>query len=92
MATLTDQGKPEAALQKAEDALVKYPDLKGMAGLFEYNPPACYQALKKAGRLKQVALAGFDENDVTLQAIRDGDVQEPWCRTPTNMVISPSEC
>ncbi|MEY3226998.1 MAG: D-ribose-binding periplasmic protein precursor [Planctomycetota bacterium] len=83
VATLTDQGKPEVALQKAEDALVKYPDLKGMAGLFEYNPPACYQALKKAERLKQIALAGFDENDVTLQAIRDGEcagtvVQNPY--------------
>lgn len=83
VATVTDQGKPEVALQKAEDALVKYPDLKGMAGLFEYNPPACYQALKKAGLLKKVALAGFDENDVTLQAIKDGEcagtvVQNPY--------------
>lgn len=83
VATVTDQGKPEVALQKAEDAIVTYPELKGMAGLFEYNPPACYQALKKAGKLNQVALAGFDENDVTLQAIKDGEcagtvVQNPY--------------
>ena len=83
VATVTDQGKPEVALQKAEDALVTWPDLKGIAGLFEYNPPACYQALKKAGKLKQIVLAGFDENDVTLQAIRDGEcagtvVQNPY--------------
>jgi ribose transport system substrate-binding protein len=83
VATVTDQGKPEVALQKAEDAIVTYPELKGMAGLFEYNPPACYQALKKAGKLGQVALAGFDENDVTLQAIKDGEcagtvVQNPY--------------
>ena len=83
VATVTDQGKPEVALQKAEDALVTWPELKGIAGLFEYNPPACYQALKKAGKLKQIALAGFDENDVTLQAIRDGEcagtvVQNPY--------------
>jgi ribose transport system substrate-binding protein len=83
VATVTDQGKPEVALQKAEDALVTWPDLKGMAGLFEYNPPACYQALKKAGKLQQIVLAGFDENDVTLQAIRDGEcagtvVQNPY--------------
>ena len=51
VATVTDQGKPEVALQKAEDALVTWPDIKGMAGLFEYNPPACYQALSKAGKL-----------------------------------------
>lgn len=83
VATLTDQGKPEVALQKCEDALVTWPELKGIAGLFEYNPPACYQALKKANKLKQIALAGFDENDVTLQAIKDGEcagtvVQNPY--------------
>jgi ribose transport system substrate-binding protein len=83
VATVTDQGKPEVALQKAEDAIVTYPELKGMAGLFEYNPPACYQALKKAGKVGQVAIAGFDENDVTLQAIKDGEcagtvVQNPY--------------
>jgi ribose transport system substrate-binding protein len=83
VSTVTDQGKPEVALQKAEDAIVTWPNLKGMAGLFEYNPPACYQALKKAGKLGKVAIAGFDENDVTLQAIKDGEcagtvVQNPY--------------
>lgn len=83
VATLTDQGKPEVALQKCEDALVTWPELRGIAGLFEYNPPACYQALRKANKLKKVALAGFDENDVTLQAIKDGEcagtvVQNPY--------------
>jgi ribose transport system substrate-binding protein len=73
LATVTDQGKPEVALAKAEDALVTWPDLNAMVGLFEYNPPACYQALKKAGKLKQIALIGFDENDITLQAIKDGE-------------------
>ncbi|MCA9049167.1 MAG: substrate-binding domain-containing protein, partial [Planctomycetaceae bacterium] len=71
-ATLTDQGKPEVALSKAEDALNAYSDLRAMVGLFEYNPPALYQALKKSEKLGQVAIIGFDENDVTLQAIKDG--------------------
>ena len=83
VATVTDQGKPEVALSKAEDALNTYTDLKAMAGLFEYNPPALYQALKKAGKLGQIVLVGFDENDVTLQAIKDGEcagtvVQNPY--------------
>ncbi|MEZ6059530.1 MAG: sugar-binding protein [Planctomycetaceae bacterium] len=83
VATVTDQGKPEVALSKAEDALNTYPDLKAMVGLFEYNPPACYQALKKAGKIGEIALVGFDENDVTLQAIKDGEcvgtvVQNPY--------------
>ncbi|APZ96867.1 sugar-binding protein [Fuerstiella marisgermanici] len=83
VATVTDQGKPEVALSKAEDALNTYTDLNAMVGLFEYNPPALYQALKKAGKLGQIQLVGFDENDVTLQAIKDGEcigtvVQNPY--------------
>ena len=81
--TLIDQGKPEVAQSKAEDALNTYPDLNAFVGLFEYNPPACYQALKKAGKIGQIQLVGFDENDVTLQAIKDGEcigtvVQNPY--------------
>jgi ribose transport system substrate-binding protein len=81
--TLTDQGKPEVAQQKAEDTINTYPEMNAMVGLFEYNPPACYQALQKAGKVGQIKLIGFDENDVTLQAIKDGEcvgtiVQNPY--------------
>lgn len=83
LGTITDQGKPEVAQTKAEDSLNTYPEMDAMVGLFEYNPPACYQALDKAGKLGQVKLIGFDENDVTLQAIKDGTcagtvVQNPY--------------
>jgi ribose transport system substrate-binding protein len=83
LGTLTDQGKPEVAQAKAEDALTTYPDLNAMVGLFEYNPPRCYEALQKAGKLGQIKLIGFDENDTTLQAIKDGTctgtiVQNPY--------------
>lgn len=81
--TLTDQGKPEAAKQKAADSINAYPQMKAMVGLFEYNPPACFQALKQAGKLGQIKLIGFDENPVTLQGIKDGTVigtivQDPY--------------
>ncbi len=82
VATVTDQGKPEIALSKAEDALNTYPDLKAMVGLFEYNPPACYQALKKSNKVGEIALIGFDENDVTLQAIKDGECEGTVVQNP----------
>jgi ribose transport system substrate-binding protein len=72
LGTITDQGKPEVAQSKAEDALNSYPDINAMVGLFEYNPPACYKALEKADKLGKIKLIGFDENDVTLKAIKDG--------------------
>jgi ribose transport system substrate-binding protein len=83
LATLTDQGLTPKAKDNAEDAITTYPNLKAMVGLFEYNPPACYEALKLAGQLKKIKLIGFDENSTTLQAIKDGEcagtvVQNPY--------------
>ena len=83
LGTLTDQGKPEVAKRKAADAINTYPEMNAMVGLFEYNPPAIYQALSQAGKLGQIELIGFDENEVTLQAIKDGHcigtvVQNPY--------------
>ena len=71
------------AKQKAADAITGYPEMKAMVGLFEYNPPACYQALKQVGKLGEIKLIGFDENVVTLQGIKEGHitgtiVQDPY--------------
>ena len=82
-ATLTDQGKPEVAKQKAEDALNTYADIDLMVGLFAYNPPACLQAIRQANLIDKVKVAGFDEADATLQGIKDGHVigtvvQDPY--------------
>ncbi len=81
--TRTDQGDANKAKDNAEDAISAHPDLAAMVGLFEYNPPACYQALQQAGKLGEIKLIGFDENSVTLQAIKDGlcigtVVQDPY--------------
>jgi len=83
LATITDQGKPEVSLAKVEDSLNTWSDISAIVGLFEYNPPAIYQALNKSDQLGRIAIIGFDENDVTLQAIKDGDcigtvVQNPF--------------
>lgn len=74
LATLTDQGKPEVAKQKTEDALNTYSQVDLFAGLFAYNPPAIIQALKQANKLGEIKIVGFDEDDATLQGIKDGNV------------------
>ncbi|MBI1372378.1 MAG: substrate-binding domain-containing protein [Phycisphaera sp.] len=83
LGTILDGGAAQVAQQKAEDTINAYKEMNAMVGLFEYNPPACYQALQKADKLGTVKLIGFDENDVTLQAIKDGTcvgtvVQNPY--------------
>ncbi len=82
LATITDQGKSEVAQTKAEDSINSYPGLDAMVGLFEYNPPACFQAIEKAGKRGQIKLIGFDENEVTLQAIKDGHCEGTVVQNP----------
>ena len=71
------------AKSKAADSINAYPEMKAMVGLFEYNPPGCYKALEQADKLGEIKIIGFDENDVTLQGIKDGTitgtiVQDPY--------------
>jgi ribose transport system substrate-binding protein len=70
--TYTDQFDRAKAKANAEDVLSRHPDLAGMVGLFAYNPPACLQALKGAGKTGKIKLIAFDEADETLQAIKEG--------------------
>ena len=74
LATLVDQGTAQVAKQKAEDAINTYPEVELMVGLFAYNPPAMLQAIKQANKTDKIKVAGFDENDATLQGIKDGTV------------------
>jgi ribose transport system substrate-binding protein len=82
--TLTDQGKTDVAKRKAEDAITTYPEMDAMVGLFVYNPPACLQALRSQGKLGQIKLIGFDEDDATLQGIKDGHVVGTVVQDPYN--------
>ncbi len=51
LGTMTDQVDLAKAKANAEDALLRYPDIAAMVGLFEYNPPLIMEALEQAGRL-----------------------------------------
>jgi hypothetical protein len=83
LGTAVDKFSLARARQMATDAIVAHPDMKAMVGLFEYNLPACYQALKQAGKLGKIKLVGFDENDVTLQGIKEGFVTGTIVQNPS---------
>lgn len=82
--TLTDQGDTSIAIRKAEDAITTYPEMDAMVGLFVYNPPACLQALRSQGKLGQIKVIGFDEDDATLQGVKDGNVVGTVVQDPYN--------
>ena len=81
--TRTDNFVMDTAKSNAEDAITKHKDLACMVGLFAYNPPRCLAAIREAGKLGQIKVCGFDEDDDLLQAIKDGHArgtisQQPW--------------
>lgn len=79
----TDGGDSLRAKQNAEDALSAHPDMAGMVGLWQYNPPAILQAVEARGKTGEIKVVGFDEHELTLSAIKDGScvgtvVQNPY--------------
>jgi ribose transport system substrate-binding protein len=81
--TRTDQFDRAQAKSNMEDMITRYPDLACAVGLFAYNPPACLEGIKRQNKLGQIKLVAFDEQDATLQAIKDGHchgtiVQNPY--------------
>lgn len=82
LGTLTDQFDRAKAKANVEDTLSRHGDIACMVGLFEYNPPLILEVLEQAGKLGQIKVVGFDENDRTLQGIKDGHVQGTIAQDP----------
>jgi ribose transport system substrate-binding protein len=80
--TRTDQFDFARAKSQAEDAIAKYPELDAMVGLFGYNPPKCLEAIKEAGKTGQIKVIAFDEDDDTLQGIKDGLIHGTVVQNP----------
>jgi ribose transport system substrate-binding protein len=82
LGTMTDQFDRAKAKANVEDAVTRHPDVAGMVGLFEYNPPLMLEALDRTGKLGKVKVMGFDENAATLQGIKDGTVVATIVQNP----------
>lgn len=71
------------ARANVDDVLAAQPDIDCMVGFYSYNPPKIYEALQAAGRLGDITVIAFDEDPVTLGAVRNGEfagtiVQDPY--------------
>ena len=79
----TDNTDRVRAKSNASDTLVSVPDIAGMVGLWAYNGPAILGAVKDANKVGKVKIVCFDEDDETLNGIKDGAiyatvVQQPY--------------
>jgi ribose transport system substrate-binding protein len=71
------------ARSNVDDVLAAHPEINCMAGFYSYNPPKIYEALKAAGKLGKITVVAFDEDPVTLGAVKEGSfagtvVQQPY--------------
>jgi ribose transport system substrate-binding protein len=79
----TDDTARDRAKANVADTLVKYPEVAALVGLWSYNGPAILNAVRDAGKIGQVKIIAFDEEDETLAGIKDGAiygtvVQQPF--------------
>jgi ribose transport system substrate-binding protein len=82
--TMTDDGNSDKCQEKVADTLNKYKDVRCLIGLWEYNPPAILRAVVAQGKQNQVAIVGFDENDETLEGIKQGHIVGTVVQDPFN--------
>jgi len=71
------------ARANVDDTLVAHPEINCMVGFYSYNPPRIYEALRDAGKLGQITVIAFDEDPITLGAVKEGSfagtvVQQPF--------------
>jgi ribose transport system substrate-binding protein len=71
------------AKRNVEDTLTANPDVDCMLGIYSYNIPQIYQALKEAGALGKITVTGFDDDPITLGGVKEGTVagtvvQQPY--------------
>jgi len=78
----TDNTDRVRAKSNAADTLVNYPDIAALVGLWSYNGPAIVGAVRDAGKVGKVKIIAFDEEDETLNGIRDGAIYATVVQQP----------
>jgi ribose transport system substrate-binding protein len=63
--------------------LVAHPEINCMVGFYSYNPPRIYEALRDSGKFGKITVIAFDEDPITLGAVKEGVfagtvVQQPY--------------
>jgi len=90
-----DQIDQTRARANVDDVLAGRPDINCFVGFYSYNPPRIYEALQAAGKLGQITVVAFDEDPITLNAVKEGSfagtvVQNPyeWGLTSAKLIAA----
>jgi len=82
---ITDEGKKDKAEQNAGAFLDEYTGKANVCfvGLYAYNPAKAVEQARKKGLIGKVQIVGFDEDLVTLEGIKQGEIvgsvsQDPY--------------
>jgi ribose transport system substrate-binding protein len=78
----TDGGDQAKAKANVEDTLTKYPNIDLLSGLWAYNTPQIYNAVKAAGKEGKVKIIGFDEDQQTLKGVAEGVIEATVVQQP----------
>ena len=78
----TDDVDRARAKSNVSDTLVRYPDVACLVGLWAYNGPAILSAVKDANRVGRVKIVAFDEEDLTLEGVKDGAIHATIVQQP----------
>ncbi|TLD70273.1 substrate-binding domain-containing protein [Phragmitibacter flavus] len=82
LGTRTDEADVAKAKANVQDTLTRYPDVGCLVGLFSYNTPQIFAAVKEAGRVGAVKIVGFDEEDDTLRGVQEGAIHATVVQSP----------
>jgi ribose transport system substrate-binding protein len=78
----TDNADYPRAKANAADTLVSHPDIAALVGLWAYNGPMILSAVTDAGKVGKVKIIAFDEDNLTLEGIKDGAIYGTVVQNP----------
>ena len=78
----TDNTDRVRAKSNASDTIVNNPDIAGMVGLWSYNGPAILSAVREAQKVDKIKIVAFDEEDETLNGVKDGAIYATVVQQP----------
>jgi ribose transport system substrate-binding protein len=80
--TRTDDVDRSRAKTNVEDIIAANDDIAALVGLWAYNGPAILEAVKAADKIGQIKIVAFDEEDATLQGVKDGHIHATVVQQP----------